>query len=63
VPILLQTSFWGDERKFLEPLMRLTRGDGPYRFIQNRLRTFLAALKSYAAAVKSKNQPSRDFWG
>ena len=25
--ILLQNSFWGDERKFLEPLMRLTRGD------------------------------------
>jgi uncharacterized protein YqjF (DUF2071 family) len=27
VPILLQKSFWGDERKFLEPLMRFTRGD------------------------------------
>jgi hypothetical protein len=26
-PILLQKSFWGDERKFLEPLMRFTRGD------------------------------------
>jgi hypothetical protein len=26
-PILLQKSFWGGERKFLEPLMRLTRGD------------------------------------
>jgi hypothetical protein len=38
------------------------RREGPYRFIQNRLRTFLAALKSYAAAVKSKNQLSRDFW-
>jgi hypothetical protein len=25
--ILLQKSFWGDERKFLEPLMRFTRGD------------------------------------
>jgi len=25
--ILLQKSFWGGERKFLEPLMRLTRGD------------------------------------
>ena len=25
--ILLQNSFWGDERKFLEPLMRFTRGD------------------------------------
>jgi hypothetical protein len=25
--ILLQKSFWGEEQKFLEPLMRLTRGD------------------------------------
>ena len=25
--ILLQKSFWGGERKFLEPLMRFTRGD------------------------------------
>jgi len=24
--ILLQKSFWGGERKFLEPLMRFTRG-------------------------------------
>jgi hypothetical protein len=24
--ILLQKSFWDDERKFLEPLMRFTRG-------------------------------------
>ena len=27
VPIMLQKSFWGDEPKFLEPLMRFTRGD------------------------------------
>jgi len=40
--ILLQKSFWGGERKFLGPLMRLTRGHvrDPYRFIQNRSRTF-----------------------
>ena len=25
--ILLQKSIWGGERKFLEPLMRFTRGD------------------------------------
>ena len=25
--ILLQKSFWGGERKFLKPLMRLARGD------------------------------------
>jgi hypothetical protein len=25
--IVLQKSFWGGERKFLEPLMRFTRGD------------------------------------
>jgi len=27
VPILLQKSFWGDERNFLGPLMRFVRGD------------------------------------
>jgi len=27
VPILLQKSFWGVERKFLEPLMRFARGN------------------------------------
>jgi hypothetical protein len=27
VPILLKKSFWGDERKFLGPLMRFARGD------------------------------------
>ena len=27
VPIVLKMSFWGVERKFLEPLMRFTRGD------------------------------------
>jgi AcrR family transcriptional regulator len=36
---------------------------GPYRFVQNRPRTFLVALKSHTAAGTSKNQPSRDFWG
>src|SRR5882724_8943354 len=25
--IVLKKSFWGDERKFLEPLMRFARGD------------------------------------
>jgi hypothetical protein len=61
--ILLQKSFWGGERKFLEPLMRFTRGDvrGPYRFIQNRSRTSVVALKSNAAAEKPEDQLSRDF--
>jgi hypothetical protein len=27
VPILLQKSFWGEEQKFLEPLMRFARDD------------------------------------
>jgi hypothetical protein len=45
--------------------MRFTLGDvkGPYRFIQNRARTSVAALKSNAAAEKSKDQLSRDFPG
>jgi len=35
----------------------------PYRFIQNRSRTSVLALKSDAAAEKSKDQLSRDFPG
>jgi hypothetical protein len=51
-PILLQKSFWGGERKFLEPLMRFTRRrEGSYRFIQNRSRTSEVALKSDASKV------------
>ena len=39
------------------------RCEGPYRFIQNRSRTSVVALKSVAAAEKSKDQLSRDFQG
>jgi hypothetical protein len=37
------------------------RREGPYRFIQNRSRTSVAAMRSKAEAEKSKDQPSRDF--
>src|SRR6266849_2737786 len=36
------------------------RREGPYRFIQNRSRTSVVALKSDAAAEKSKDQLWRD---
>jgi hypothetical protein len=39
------------------------RREGPYRFIQNRSRTSVLALKSDPAAEKSKDQLSRDFPG
>ena len=39
------------------------RYEGPYRSVRNRPRTFVAALNSEAAAEKSKNQLSRDFYG
>jgi hypothetical protein len=39
------------------------RREGPYRFIQNRSLVSVVALKSDAAAEKSKDQLSRDFWG
>jgi hypothetical protein len=39
------------------------RREGPYRFIQNRSRTSVVALKSDAAAEKSKDQLWRDFQG
>ena len=37
--------------------------EGPYRFIQNRSRASAVALKSDAAAEKSRDQLSRDFPG
>src|SRR6478672_1181569 len=37
------------------------RREGPYRFIQNRSPTSVVALKSDAAAEKSKDRLSRDF--
>jgi hypothetical protein len=39
------------------------RCEGPCRLIQNRSRTSVVALKSDAAAERSKDQLSRDFWG
>ena len=39
------------------------RREGPYRFIQKRLRTSVVALKSGPAAEKSKDQLRRDFQG
>src|SRR5712675_3468532 len=39
------------------------RREGPYRFIQNRSRISVMALKSDAAAEKPKDQLSRDFLG
>ena len=62
---MLQKSFWGDERNFLEPLMRFASGDvrGPYHLIQNRPGTSIVALKSVTAAEESKDQLSRDLSG
>jgi hypothetical protein len=37
VPILLQKSFWGDERKFLRPLMRFTRGDVGTHIVSSKI--------------------------
>src|SRR5260370_35674361 len=55
--------FFGRSTKILRTAdpVRSRRREGPYRFVQNRPRTFVAALNSEAAADKSKNQLSRDF--
>jgi hypothetical protein len=59
---LLQKSFWGRERKFLEPLMRFTRGDVRDHIVSSKsITASVVALKSDAAAEKSKDQLSRDF--
>jgi len=62
---IVEKVFLGDERKFLEPPMRLTRGGvrGPYRFIQNRSPGSVVALTSDTAAEKPQDRLSRDFLG
>jgi hypothetical protein len=57
--------FSGWRTKILRPAdaSGARRREGPYRFIQNRSRTSVAALKSDAAAEKPKDQLWRDFQG
>jgi hypothetical protein len=57
--------FLGGRTKFLRAADALyaRQHEGPYRFIQNRSRASAVALKSDAAAEKSKDQLSRDFPG
>ena len=65
MPILLQKSFWGDERTFsiTADAFYERRCEGPYRLIPNRPGISVVALKSNTAAEKSKDQLSRDFPG
>jgi hypothetical protein len=62
---LLRKSFWGDERNFLEPLLRFTRGDVRDHIVSSKIDHGppQVALKGDAAAGKSKDQLSRDFLG
>jgi hypothetical protein len=61
--ILLQKSFWGDERNFLGPLMRFVCGDVRDLIVsyKKRPRPFVSALQSIAVVEASKNQLLRDF--
>jgi hypothetical protein len=65
VPDIVAKVFLGWRTKILRAAdaFYARRREGPYRFIQNRSRTSAVALKSDAAAEKSKNQLSRDFQG
>src|SRR5712672_3532977 len=65
VPILLKKVFLGRRTKILRAAdaFYARRREGPYRFIQNRSRTSVVALKCDAAAEKPKDQLSRDFLG
>ena len=61
--IMLQKSFWGADRKFLEPLVRFMRGDvrdhiGVHPKSITDLRS---GAESEATAEKSKTHLSRDF--
>src|SRR5258705_4797701 len=59
------TVFLGSRTKILRAAdaFYARRREGPYRFIQNRSRISVVALKSDAAAEKPKDQLSRDFLG
>ena len=55
--------FSGERTKILRPVdaLYVRRREGPYRFIQNRSRTPVVALKGDAAAERSKDRLSREF--
>src|SRR5450631_843730 len=57
--------FWGCRRKIPRAAgaFYARRREGPCRFIQKRSRASVVALKSEAAAEKSKDRLSRDFPG
>ena len=59
--ILLQKSFWGGERKFLEPLMQFARGDVRDHIVssKNRSRTSVVALKRDAAGEVQRSAFAR----
>jgi hypothetical protein len=59
---VLKKSFWGDERKFLEPLMRFARGDVRDHIVSRKKATELRiGATEYCAAELAKNQLLRDF--
>jgi hypothetical protein len=63
VLIVLKKSFWGDERKFLEPLMRFARGDMRDHIVSYK-NDHGASYRRYgvfAVAESPKNQLLRDF--
>ena len=61
---MLKKSFWGDERNFLELLIRFERCDVRDHIDDpNRPPISVMALTTDAAAERSKDQLSRDFYG
>jgi hypothetical protein len=56
---LLQKSFWGGGRKFLEPLMSFTRGDVDPKAITD----LRSGVEKRRSSKKSKDQLSGDFLG
>src|SRR6266567_2340643 len=50
---------WRPKFSWTTDAFRVRRYEGPHRFTQKRLRTFVAPLQSFASAIMSKNQPSR----
>jgi hypothetical protein len=63
VPIVAKVLGWRTKIPRAADASYARRREGPYRFIQNRSRTSVAALKNDAAAEKPKEQLWRRFSG
>jgi hypothetical protein len=61
--ILLQKPFWGDERKFLEPLMRFAGGDVRDHIVSSKIDHGPSGAEKRRGSRKVRGSTFADFWG